>query len=203
MSAEAIMVADKAFGYAPKPVDGASSRDSHSDTTSMVARISCAMSAAALAIASYTFWRQTQQRENSSFCDRKSFSIIPSNIYTVATKNASPAGGHYSQAVCSGNLLFVSGILPITPDGEKLSGRPFVEQAETVLSNLEAIIRAGGSSLDKTLKVTVYIADIEKWGAFNKLYAAKFGSHKPARAVVPVPHLHYNLELELAAIATL
>ena len=122
-------------------------------------------------------------------------------IESVATPNASPAGGHYSQAIKHGEQVYVSGLLPITPDGTKMTTSPFDKQASIVLDNLEAILTAAGSSLQKLIQVRVYITDIDNWGEFNALYAAQLGSHKPARCVVPVPVLHYGALLEVEAIA--
>mmetsp|Transcript_35611 Transcript_35611/g.72584 ORF Transcript_35611/g.72584 Transcript_35611/m.72584 type:complete len:160 (+) Transcript_35611:89-568(+) len=121
----------------------------------------------------------------------------------VDTPTASPAGGHYSQAVIHGGLVYVSGLLPVTPMGEKLNNDSFELQTTMVLSNLKAILKASGSSLQNVISVRVYIADIEQWGAFNKIYVRAFESHKPARAVVPVPCLHYGFQLEVEAVAAL
>ena len=78
---------------------------------------------------------------------------------------------------------------------------PFAQQAACVLDNLDAILRASGSSPSRVISCRVYVDDVENWPEFNRLYAAYFGGHKPARAVVPVPGLHYGLKLELEAIA--
>ena len=122
---------------------------------------------------------------------------------SVVTPLASPAAGHYSQAIKNGGLVYVSGLLPITPDGTKLADKPFSEQAERVLGNLEAILTAAGTSVNKLVSVRVYITDISNWAEFNALYSAKLGVHKPARCVVPVPELHYGFLLEVEAIASL
>ena len=119
----------------------------------------------------------------------------------VNTKNAAEARGHYSQAIASEGLLFISGQLPISPDGDHNYDKPFEEQAERVLANIDAILQAGGSQRENLLKVTVYIADLSKWGVFNEIYSKFMGEHKPARAVVPVPELHYGYQLEIEAIA--
>ena len=126
-----------------------------------------------------------------------------SKAEAIVTANASPAGGHYSQAIKHGELVFVSGLLPILPNGRKLTGAPFEEQAAAVLQNLDSIVAAAGSSLSKLVQVRVYITDIGNWGKFNELYAAALGTHKPARAVVPVPALHFGVLLEVEAIASL
>ena len=118
-------------------------------------------------------------------------------------KAASPGVGHYSQAIVHGDRMYVSGLLPVTPGGDKLGGRPFAEQARQVLTNLKAILEEAGTGLDGLLSVRVYITDIDCWGEFNALYASILGDHKPARCVVPVPVLHYGTALELEAVAAI
>jgi 2-iminobutanoate/2-iminopropanoate deaminase len=120
----------------------------------------------------------------------------------IQTPDAPTLGGHYSQAVVHNGLVFLSGILPITPTGEKLSQATMSEQTEQVLANLDAILRAAGCTRENVLKTTIYIADIESWGGVNQLYAQFFGDHRPARSVVPCSPLHYGFGIELEAIAT-
>jgi reactive intermediate/imine deaminase len=117
-----------------------------------------------------------------------------------ALKSA-PAGGHYSPAVVHNGLVYVSGILPVTPTGENLTDAPLARQVEAVLYNLRAVLLAAGSAPDQVLQVRIYVTDVNDWSDINRLYAAFFGDHKPARAVVPVPALHYGLRLELEATA--
>ena len=97
--------------------------------------------------------------------------------------------------------VFVSGILPITTNGKKLSDAPFEKQAAQVLDNLFAILKAARSSPAQLIQVRVYVTDPENWGTFNRLYEQRLGAHKPARCVVPVPTLHYGLQIELEAMA--
>lgn len=120
----------------------------------------------------------------------------------IETSAAPAPGGHYSQAVEHNGLIFISGILPITPAGEKLTDATFSEQTEQVLTNLDAILAAAGSERSNVLKVTVFITDMGAWGSVNQVYAQFFGDHKPARSVVPVLPLHYGLKIELEAVAT-
>lgn len=110
-------------------------------------------------------------------------------------------GGHYSHAVVAGGFVFVSGQLPITAAGLKLNDAPFEVQTQQVLDNLQAALQAAGSSVDQLVQVRVYITDISLWPVFNTLYAAWAGASKPARAVVPVPQLHYGFKLEMEATA--
>ncbi|QMW02115.1 RidA family protein [Spirosoma foliorum] len=119
----------------------------------------------------------------------------------IQTPNAPVPGGHYSQAVVHNGLAYLSGILPITPAGQKLTGTTVAKQTEQILANLDAILQASGSKREHVIKVTVYIADIEAWGTVNQLYAQFFGEHRPARSVVPCSTLHYGFGIELEAIA--
>jgi 2-iminobutanoate/2-iminopropanoate deaminase len=110
-------------------------------------------------------------------------------------------GGHYSHAVRAGGLVFVAGQLPVAPDGRKLNGEPFEAQARQVLANVAAALRSAGSSIDRLVQVRVYVTEIEDWPAFDAIYAAWAGSARPARAVVPVPRLHYGFRIEVEATA--
>ncbi len=114
---------------------------------------------------------------------------------------AAPAGGHYTPAVVHNSLVYISGILPVTPGGEKLTDAPLARQVEAVLYNLRVILEAAGSAPDQVLQVRIYVTDIGDWSDINRMYADFFGDHKPARALVPVPALHYGLRLELEATA--
>jgi reactive intermediate/imine deaminase len=125
---------------------------------------------------------------------------------TTSLRTANPAtmaapGGHYSHAVAGGGLVFVSGQLPIAPDGTKLNEAPFAEQARQVLDNVAHALAAGGSSVEKLLQVRVYVTDIASWPEFNAIYAQWAGAARPARAVVPVPQLHYGFKIEVEAVA--
>ncbi|MBC3783639.1 RidA family protein [Spirosoma utsteinense] len=119
----------------------------------------------------------------------------------IETPNAPVPGGHYSQAVVHNGLVYLSGILPITPAGEKLNDATVVQQTEQILANLDAILDEAGSQRDKVLKVSIFIADITAWSAVNQVYAQFFGDHRPARSVVPCSTLHYGFGIELEAVA--
>ncbi len=122
--------------------------------------------------------------------------IVGSNPSTMA-----PPGGHYSHAVAAGGFVFVSGQLPIAPDGAKLAQASFEQQARQVLDNVAHALKAAGSSIEKLVQVRVYVTDISSWPAFNTLYANWAGSARPARCVVPVPQLHYGFQIEIEATA--
>ncbi|XAH23097.1 RidA family protein [Xylophilus sp. GW821-FHT01B05] len=112
-----------------------------------------------------------------------------------------PPGGHYSHGTVANGFVFVSGQLPITPEGEKLVDAPFEEQALQVLANVAAVLQAAGSSIGQLVQVRVYLDDIENWPAFNTLYTQWAGDARPARAIVPTGRLHFGVKVEVEATA--
>ena len=74
-------------------------------------------------------------------------------------------------------------------------------QTELALRNVEAVLKAAGSDLNRVLQFTIYVSDMELWGAVNKKYAEIMGDHRPARAIVPVKDLHFGTQIEIQAIA--
>lgn len=121
----------------------------------------------------------------------------------VHTEEAPAPAGHYSQAIVHGGLVFVSGQLPIGPDGKPMADAPVEEQTRVVLANVGRILDAADSGLERVVQVTIYVSDIDHWPAVNETYAEVFGEHRPARAVVPVPALHHGVALEVQTIAAL
>lgn len=122
-------------------------------------------------------------------------------MHSILTSKAPTPAGHYSQAVVHNGLVFVSGQLATDPEtGERLLGS-IEEQTRQTLQNVAAILEAAGSDLQHVLKVTLYVADIEQWGQVNAVYAEVFGSHRPARAVVPTAQLHHGFLIEAEVIA--
>ncbi len=120
----------------------------------------------------------------------------------VSTTNAPAAIGPYSQAVRVGDMLFTSGQIALTPDGgEEVLAQGIEEQTKQVLSNLKSVIEAGGSSLDKVIKTTIFLANMEDFTKVNEIYASFFGEHKPARSTVAVKTLPKNALIEIEAIA--
>ena len=120
---------------------------------------------------------------------------------TIFTTNAPKPGGHYSQAIVSGNFVFVAGQLSIDPHtGERLNG-PIEQQTLRALTNLRAILLEAGSDIDHVVKTTIFIADIDSWGKVNEVYSSFFGDHKPARSTVPTGPLHHGFLIEIEAIA--
>ncbi|MGI4717483.1 MAG: RidA family protein [Janthinobacterium lividum] len=106
--------------------------------------------------------------------------------------------GHYSQAVVTrGGLVFVSGVLP----ARDLPEPSFEGQCASVFGQCEQILAAAGCGLADVVQCTAYLAGVEHWPAFDAVYAGVFGAHRPARAVVPVPALHYGSLVEVQLVA--
>ena len=121
----------------------------------------------------------------------------------VETPHAPHPAGHYSQAVVHGGLVWVAGQLPHDVARPGKPAGDAEEQTERALRNLEAILRAAGSGLDRLLSVTVYVSDVSLWPHVNAAYARVLGPHRPARAVVPVKELHHGYLVEVQAVAAL
>jgi len=109
--------------------------------------------------------------------------------------------GHYSPGFEHNGLIFVSGQLPMTLDTRVPFTGPIEEQTELALKNVEAVLNAAGSDLAHVLQFTIYVSDMELWGAVNATYARVLGDHRPARAIVPVKDLHFDTKIEIQAIA--
>lgn len=122
-------------------------------------------------------------------------------IQTVESAEAPPPGGHYSQAIAANGFVFVSGQLPIKPGGHNEIPAGIDAQTRQALSNVDAILRAAHSSLDKLVSVTVYVTDIANWPEVNRVYADVLGKHRPARVVAVSPQLHFGSLVEIQAVA--
>lgn len=127
--------------------------------------------------------------------------VQSSAVAAISTDDAAPAGGHYSQGVRHGDLIYVSGQLPIAPDGTHHSAADFEQQARLAIRNMIAVVEAAGGSAATLLKVTVYLVGVGNWPRFNTVYAEILGDARPARSVVPVPELHYGYLVEVDAVA--
>lgn len=128
--------------------------------------------------------------------------VVMQDVKIVASDETAPPGGHYSPAVAYGDLLFLSGQLPIAPDGgHALAEADFEVQTRQAFANLEAQLSAGGATLRDLLKVTIYIADIADWPLCNIVYAGIMGDWRPARSIVPTGPLHFGYRIEVDAIA--
>ena len=121
-------------------------------------------------------------------------------LTAIVTDQAPKAIGPYAQAVRVGNMLYTSGQLGMDLNGNLAEGG-IVPQTEQVFHNLKAILLAAGTSLDNVVKATVFIADMNQFTIVNEIYAAHFGSHKPARSTVEVSRLPKDalIENELTA----
>lgn len=119
----------------------------------------------------------------------------------IQTDRAPQAIGPYSQAVKTNGLVFASGQIPIDPrTGEFVSGG-IQEQTEQVLKNLTAVLEAAGSGLDRVVKTTVFLLDMQEFGAMNEVYGKFFIAEPPARATVQAGRLPRDARVEIEAIA--
>ena len=109
--------------------------------------------------------------------------------------------GHYSPGIVYGGLVYVSGQLPMSLETREPFTGDIGKQTELALRNVEAVLHAAGSGLSHVLQFTIYVSDMELWGAVNAAYARVMGEHRPARAIVPVNGLHFGTKIEIQAIA--
>ena len=121
-------------------------------------------------------------------------------IKKISTDKAPAAIGPYSQAISFGNMLFTSGQIPINPETGNIDAVGITDQAEQVMKNLEAVLTAAGSSFEKAIKTTCFLADMSDFAAFNEVYA-KYFTGNPARSCVAVKALPKNVLVEVEVIA--
>jgi len=119
----------------------------------------------------------------------------------IETQNAPAAVGPYSQAVKAQGLLFISGQLPLEPETGIMVKNDMQTQTRRVLDNLQQILESGGSSLEQTLKVTIFLTDMQQFSVVNDIYATYFSSNPPARACVEVSALPKGVLVEMEAVA--
>ena len=119
----------------------------------------------------------------------------------IQSPDAPAPVGPYSQAVVHGGLAYLSGQVPLDPSSGKLVGATIEEQTSRVLANLAAVLAAAGSSWNRVLRVTVYLADISEFSAFNRVYADTLGGARPARSTFQVAALPFGARIEIDAIA--
>ncbi|MEW5951418.1 MAG: RidA family protein [Elusimicrobia bacterium] len=117
----------------------------------------------------------------------------------ISTEKAPKAIGPYSQAVSCGELLFVSGQLPLDPQTGTMP-KDIKEQTEAVLKNIKAVAQAAGTSMENALKTTVYMTDLSLFSQMNEKYSEFFSSNPPARATVEVKALPKGAAVEIEAI---
>ncbi len=119
----------------------------------------------------------------------------------IYTDKAPKAIGPYSQAVLMGDLLFVSGQIPLDPETMTIVSDDVKLQTHQVLKNLQAILNEAGMSLENVVKTTVYIKDMNDFAAINEVYAEYFTTNKPARACIEVARLPKDVKVEIELIA--
>ena len=126
-----------------------------------------------------------------------------SELIPIQTEHAPAAIGPYSQAVVVDGWVFCSGQIPIDPETGGLIQGDIKAQTEQVLMNLSSVLEKAGSSLRGVVKTTVFLSDIDDFGAMNEVYARHFHDHRPARAAVQVGALPKLCSVEIECIARL
>ena len=121
----------------------------------------------------------------------------------IFTNKAPAAIGPYSQAVQWGDVVFISGQIPLIPESGELNNSTFEDEANQVLDNLEAICKEAGGNLDHILKLTIYLTDLSKFDVVNEIMAARFSEPFPARATVEISKLPKAVNIEMDAILSI
>jgi len=121
----------------------------------------------------------------------------------VMAPDAPKAMGAYSPAIKAGNLLFISGQIPVDPTTGSLIDGDIAAQADQVMRNLTALLRAAGASFTNVVRTTVYLADMNDFAAMNEVYSKYIVDPPPARATVQVARLPRDVKIEIDAIAVL
>ena len=121
----------------------------------------------------------------------------------IFAKNGPAAIGPYCHAMKAGNLVFISGQVPLDPKTGKTVGSTMAEQAKQALANLKVILDEVGLKAGNIAKTTCYISDFSKFSEFNGVYAEFMGDHRPARACVEIPNLPAGCMVEIEAIAVI
>jgi 2-iminobutanoate/2-iminopropanoate deaminase len=118
----------------------------------------------------------------------------------VSTNKAPQAIGPYSQAIVTNGMIFTSGQIALNSKGE-LVCEDVAGQTEQVLTNLSEVLQEAGSSLQKVIKTTIFLSNMDDFATVNEIYAKYFGNHKPARSTVAVKTLPLNVKVEIDCIA--
>ena len=119
----------------------------------------------------------------------------------IQTEQAPKAIGPYSQAIKSNGFVFASGQIPINPETGEFVVGGITEQTEQVIKNLSRVLEAAGSGLNRIVKTTVFLADMEEFAAMNEVYGKFFSEEPPARATVEAARLPRDARVEIEAIA--
>ena len=123
------------------------------------------------------------------------------NKTILSTLKAPAAIGPYEQGIRVGSFIFTSGQIPINPETNELIGGKIEDETKQVLKNIGAVLQAGGSSLENTVKITVYLRDMSNFTRMNKIYQSFFPKNKPARTCVEVSELPKGVGVEMDAVA--
>mgnify|MGYP000144075422 FL=1 len=121
----------------------------------------------------------------------------------IFTNKAPAAIGPYSQAVQWGDVVFISGQIPLDPENGQLNNATFEDETNQVLDNLEAICQEAGGTLDHILKLTIYLTDLSKFDVVNSIMAARFSEPFPARATLEISKLPKEVSIEIDAILSI
>ena len=120
----------------------------------------------------------------------------------IETLDAPQAIGTYSQGIKSGNLVFTSGQIPLNPETGELINGDFKSEISQVLTNLNAVLKSGGSSLKKAVKLTVFLTDLSYFPQVNEVFKEFFSENPPARSAVEVSALPMNAKIEIEAVGS-
>jgi len=120
----------------------------------------------------------------------------------IETLDAPQAIGTYSQGIKSGNLVFTSGQIPLNPETGELINGDFKSEISQVLTNLSAVLKSGGSSLKKVIKLTVFLTDLSYFPQVNEVFKEFFPENPPARSAVQVSALPMNAEISIEAVGS-
>lgn len=118
----------------------------------------------------------------------------------IHTSNAPEAIGPYSQAIDTGDVIYVSGQIPIDPKTGAFAGEDISSQTRQVMENVKAIVEAAGSSMDKVIKCSIFLADMDDFQTVNEIYGSYFGDEPPAREAIAVKTLPKNARVEVSCI---
>ena len=121
----------------------------------------------------------------------------------IFTNKAPAAIGPYSQAVQWGDVVFISGQIPLDPENGQLNNATFEDETNQVLDNLEAICHEAGGTLDHILKLTIYLTDLSKFDVVNSIMASRFSEPFPARATLEISKLPKEVSIEIDAILSI
>ena len=122
---------------------------------------------------------------------------------SIFTSKAPAAIGPYSQAVQWGDVVFISGQIPLNPENGQLNNATFEDETNQVLDNLEAICQEAGGTLDHILKLTIYLTDLAKFDVVNSIMASRFSEPFPARATLEISKLPKEVSIEIDAILSI